>query len=120
MLKMSRSIQTNLVRGLTLILVSGTLVSGCYTHPAAPPAGYENNDMSCSDGFDNDQDGWIDCKDPDCIVFSNFCGEVVPEFPEFAERIRSNSATTLSTTMTMEITTAATVNAWRFKRIAAA
>ena len=35
--------------------------------PAAPA---ENTIGACSDGIDNDGDGWIDCDDQDCLVFA--------------------------------------------------
>lgn len=39
--------------------------------------GYENNDDVCEDLFDNDQDGFIDCVDFDCIYDLSYCGEFV-------------------------------------------
>ena len=42
-------------------------LAGCeYVLPVRPVLGYENNDDTCSDERDNDEDGLIDCEDPDC------------------------------------------------------
>ena len=58
------------------------LVVGCEWHrPQMNPAGYETDDAACSDGVDNDQDGLVDCEDPDCIWESGQCGEVMPNVP---------------------------------------
>ncbi len=46
-----------------------------------PPAGYERDEIACSDGRDNDLDGRIDCQDTDCLM-GGFCGEQVPDEPQ--------------------------------------
>ena len=50
----------------SLALVILAMGVGCWTEPVTPVWGYENNDQNCSDGFDNDQDGLVDCDDADC------------------------------------------------------
>ena len=55
---------------------------GCaYELSPTPVSGYESDDVNCSDGIDNDDDGAIDCADPDCIYFSTHCGLQVPLVP---------------------------------------
>lgn len=59
------------------------LLQGCFDVnrvPGGPPLGYETDELSCSDGRDNDQDGLADCSDPDCIG-RWFCGEIIPDLP---------------------------------------
>ena len=48
--------------------------------PGGPPRGYETDSFSCADNRDNDEDGLVDCQDPDCIE-RNFCGEIIPLLP---------------------------------------
>jgi hypothetical protein len=36
-------------------------------YPCCPTCGDENTDDKCSDGIDNDGDGFIDCAEPSCI-----------------------------------------------------
>ncbi len=59
------------------------LVAGCFDVdrvPGGPPTGYETDALSCDDGRDNDNDGLVDCQDPDCIAHS-YCGEFIPLLP---------------------------------------
>ncbi|MBX3250990.1 MAG: hypothetical protein KF901_27685 [Myxococcales bacterium] len=66
-----------------LIALAATSALGCFDVDritGGPPLGYENNPETCSDGFDNDNDGLIDCLDPDCIG-QNLCGEIIPLLP---------------------------------------
>ena len=42
--------------------------------------GYETDSVTCYDDIDNDFDGMIDCRDPDCIARS-FCSKVIPMSP---------------------------------------
>ena len=58
------------------------LLPGCFDIDNVPGLilGYEINIDDCSDGRDNDRDGFIDCSDPDCIS-RNFCGEIIPFNP---------------------------------------
>ncbi len=68
----------------TLSIYIALSVLCCDYEPAlVPVGGYENNDQVCNDGVDNDQDGLLDCEDPDCFVYSNYCGEIVPLTPFF-------------------------------------
>ena len=74
--------RTGWARALTALpLLTVAFLSCNYTSPSRPVFGYENNDQACSDGIDNDNDGLIDCEDPDCIWHSSQCGEIVPPYP---------------------------------------
>ena len=58
------------------------LVSACaFELSPSPVTGYEWDDAACSDGRDNDDDGAIDCEDPDCVYFSVHCGLDIPATP---------------------------------------
>ena len=53
----------------SLLTLSGLLLlahgAGC---AGSAVGGYEGaNDGECSDGIDNDEDGWTDCEDQDCV-----------------------------------------------------
>jgi len=48
--------------------LQNTLISGGSETATAPPSN-ENSDFLCSDGYDNDADGFTDCFDPDCDGF---------------------------------------------------
>ena len=63
------------------LLAAWGLGAACYNEPLLPVFGYENDELSCSDSADNDADCLVDCEDPDCLVLSTVCGEVIPEFP---------------------------------------
>jgi hypothetical protein len=65
----------------SLALIAVALV-GCPARPDEAPLGYEADELSCRDGFDNDLDGLIDCMDPDCKYMSSLCGERVPLIPD--------------------------------------
>lgn len=69
-----------IVAGATVASALGFGI-GCWVQPAFPIAGWENNDVACSDGVDNDADGTTDCEDLDCLANSHLCGEIVPPFP---------------------------------------
>lgn len=45
-------------------------------YPCAEYAGAENTDARCSDGLDNDGDGYKDCEDPDCYSTSVCCPDM--------------------------------------------
>ncbi len=64
---------------LPLTLAWGLGAACGYREPLQPIFGYENDDLSCSDHYDNDNDCLVDCEDPDCLVGSTICGELVPE-----------------------------------------
>lgn len=50
--------------GLTgAILAASVTLMACYGGGWDPPAGYE---VYCDDAYDDDQDGLVDCDDPDC------------------------------------------------------
>jgi len=73
---------------LMALLVAGlTVMWGCnvgpfeFKRPATAPLGYETSDQSCDDGLDNDQDGLVDCDDPDCIYETGHCGLIIPPYP---------------------------------------
>ncbi len=56
------------------------LVWSCdFNRPLYPLAGYESSDEECSDGLDNDEDGFIDCDDPVCLAKSTLCGPFINE-----------------------------------------
>ena len=64
-------------------LLASLLALGCFDVdrvPGGPPTGYERDPFACEDELDNDNDGLIDCSDPDCIA-ANLCGEIVPDIP---------------------------------------
>jgi len=64
---------------LPLCLAWGLGAACGYRMPVSPVFGYESDDLSCSDHADNDNDCLIDCEDPDCLVGSTICGELLPE-----------------------------------------
>ncbi|MEZ4254938.1 MAG: hypothetical protein R3A78_04360, partial [Polyangiales bacterium] len=62
---------------MAALLVVGT--AGCFDPTAdGAPLGYENSDDACTDGRDNDRDGFVDCEDIDCVAHAQ-CGETVIE-----------------------------------------
>jgi hypothetical protein len=68
---------------LSLFAVLSVLATGCFDVErvtGGPPLGYEVDPIKCSNGYDDDNDGLVDCLDPDCIR-RNFCGEIVPLLP---------------------------------------
>ncbi|MCA9606675.1 MAG: hypothetical protein KC619_13815 [Myxococcales bacterium] len=73
-------------RLLPLALIA--LVPGCYTldfdgdgiPDRGPVAGYETDEIACSNGRDDDLDGRIDCADEDCLSLG-FCAEYIPLTP---------------------------------------
>ena len=42
------------------------LSAGCFGQPQAPNYERSGTEDSCTDGVDDDGDGWVDCADPDC------------------------------------------------------
>ena len=66
---------------VALTVMSAGLIGCEYVLPTRPVLGYETDDGVCSDGRDNDEDGLIDCDDPDCVFGSTQCGEDVPLIP---------------------------------------
>ncbi len=70
---------------LALLLVGaaglGQLAACDFQRPTSAVLGYEFDEQSCTDGIDNDQDGFVDCNDPDCVLYSPVCGERVPLVP---------------------------------------
>lgn len=68
---------------LSVLAVLSVLAAGCFDVDrvtGGPPLGYETDPIKCSNGYDDDNDGLVDCLDPDCIR-RNFCGEIVPLLP---------------------------------------
>jgi hypothetical protein len=52
--------------------------------PEPPEPKPEGTAEACSDGIDNDEDGWIDCEDLDCVstedpVIADYCDLPSPE-----------------------------------------
>lgn len=82
------------MRRLSFLLLACVLAPGCFTLDAdgdglidtPPRAGDEINDLTCSDGRDNDYDGRIDCQDTDCLA-RGFCGEQIPLVPRFEPEV---------------------------------
>ena len=52
-----------------------TVLLACTGTEDLPPEGKQDA-AECSDGFDNDQDGLVDCHDPDCESVRSDCEEV--------------------------------------------
>ena len=75
------------LKRLLLSLFSVTVACE-YTRPPFPILGYEQDEVACSDGLDNDRDGLVDCRDPECF-FTVLCGEYIPLVP--APRQAENS-----------------------------
>ena len=72
------SVRAYYIGALLLLCAYG---GGCFESiPGGPPVGYETDELSCSDGRDNDQDGQVDCEDTDCLM-RNFCGVFTPQHP---------------------------------------
>ncbi|MEZ4248216.1 MAG: hypothetical protein R3B99_08265 [Polyangiales bacterium] len=68
---------------LSLLALASVAMTGCFDVDrvtGGPPLGYETDPIKCSNGYDDDNDGLIDCLDPDCIR-RNLCGEIVPLLP---------------------------------------
>ena len=63
---------------LSLLMAMPLAVACEYVIPDRPVLGYEADDVSCDDGWDNDRDGLTDCDDPDCFYESVHCGEDRP------------------------------------------
>ncbi len=70
---------SQVVRFLTLAGLAALGLASCGDAPTLPVYGYEVDEFACQDGEDNDFDGLIDCRDPECLVFSVLCGEVIPD-----------------------------------------
>lgn len=76
---MSNKLNSSRVVGTAVLTV---LMGACaFELSPTPVTGYEWDDAACSDGRDNDDDGAIDCADPDCIYFSTHCGLDIPDTP---------------------------------------
>ncbi|HHH28735.1 MAG TPA: hypothetical protein ENK57_10380 [Polyangiaceae bacterium] len=64
------------------------LLPGCFTLDfdgdgtidRGPVAGYETDFVSCTNGYDDDLDGRVDCADEDCLM-AGFCAEYIPLTP---------------------------------------
>ena len=62
-----------------------TVCIACAVDPKECPLGYaENNDYTCSDGKDNDGDGYVDCRDRSCYNTFVCCPNSQPENTEDA------------------------------------
>jgi hypothetical protein len=81
-----RDLNFHMVGMVSLIFrftLASFLLVGCFDVDrvtGGPPLGYETDPIKCSNGYDDDNDGLVDCLDPDCIR-RNFCGEIVPLLP---------------------------------------
>ena len=73
------------------VLAGVVAVNSCtLDYSATGLSTYENDDQLCDDGLDNDQDGLIDCQDPDCVFMSVHCGEHVPLVPFWEKENRAD------------------------------
>ncbi len=66
---------------LFLVAGAGAAASCAWNPPAAYRFGYEVGDDKCSNGYDDDDNGLIDCEDSGCFYHSSVCGEIVPNTP---------------------------------------
>ncbi len=62
--------------GLPIRTIAARTIAS-YGEAYVPPGGGGGTETSCSDGLDNDSDGWVDCADPDCA--SNPACQTSPE-----------------------------------------
>jgi hypothetical protein len=70
------------------MLLPQTLTLSCaFKVPDEPVLGYEFDDVSCSDGQDNDQDKQVDCEDIDCVEKSTVCGAYIPFDPILEDEV---------------------------------
>jgi hypothetical protein len=70
-------------RSLTRALVAGAVLLGAaaactYTVPRNALGGWERSDDACVNGVDDDGDGFVDCRDNDCQVYSGVCNQIIP------------------------------------------
>ncbi|MGL1903672.1 MAG: hypothetical protein OCC49_16160 [Fibrobacterales bacterium] len=86
-------------RALASIIILGTIIiQGCLfssTEISEPTTVLEDTFEGCSDGLDNDLDGYTDCDDQDCAIFARclsiessaaFQSSVISE-PEYPDQI---------------------------------
>ena len=60
------------------LVALATGLAGCFVPvPEGPPSGYETTILDCTNGFDDDNDRAVDCRDTDCIS-RGFCTQVIP------------------------------------------
>jgi hypothetical protein len=61
-----------------LLALTSVLGAGCFTPvPEGPPSGYETTLYDCTNGFDDDNDRAVDCRDTDCIA-RGYCTQIIP------------------------------------------
>ena len=53
------------------IALAAVCVRSCYERPPKPVLGYENDEVACIDGRDNDKDGVTESADQDCVAFNS-------------------------------------------------
>ncbi len=82
MARLSPHVPSSRGRTVTALLTAAVAGAACGGEsPLAARRGYEIGDAACSDAFDDDADGLVDCADPDCLTTSGRCGPVVPLVP---------------------------------------
>ena len=64
-------------------LCCAVLCSAVSSNAYLPVMGYEFDDVSCSDGIDNDNDGLVDCADTGCLEKSTHYGVYIPLNPTY-------------------------------------
>ena len=64
---------------LVVVLLPALACAACEYTIHGPVLGYETDEESCVNTFDDDGDGAVDCEDPECWVFTNRCGEFFTE-----------------------------------------
>lgn len=80
----------NLRWATPLLALASLAYGGCFSLDSdgdgiidvPPPGGYERDELACSNGRDDDQDGRIDCQDTDCLM-GGHCGEQIPLLPPY-------------------------------------
>lgn len=59
-------------RAAAVVMIPAALAPACMDY-GAPMYGYPMEEYDCTDGYDDDYDGLIDCADSDCADDSELC-----------------------------------------------
>jgi hypothetical protein len=87
---------------LPALLAALSAAPGCVCNP--PPADHEDSGPLCMDGLDNDGDGFVDCDDQDCSIFTfctGTCGDGVVDPGEECDNGAGNGMGTCSVGCTL-------------------